>query len=432
MTPARPSQTPARAHARPGQPARRRLGLGLLLLGLASLASLGHAQTPPAPGIALGITLNRTSYLFNQPSDPIQVKINLANVSGAERLVTKGLTATPLHLQLVFTDPAGRLIATTQQTTGGPDAPPAPTLLVGDQYVQVEAIEHLAAGGGVTVPVADAKAFYGLPQAGFYSVKAYVSFATYPAVYRTEPDGTEFARLDTATFAGVLESNRVPFALTTDADGDGYAFPVPDSRISPQTVADCNDANPAVHPGAPEVPDGIDNDCNAATLDDTVPPTLTTPAVTVNATSPAGAVVPYTVTVTDNVDPHPTLSCSPPSGALFPIGLTTVTCVATDQAGNVRTQPFSVTVTSGTTQIDALIAKVNGLTGVSTKLKTDLIGKLTDAKTKLAQNKLADACQKLTDFITKVNAESGKGLTVAQANELRTDATRIKAVLGCP
>jgi len=75
---------------------------------------------------------------------------------------------------------------------------------------------------------------------------------------------------------------------------------------------------------------------------------------------------------------------------------------------------------------------VQGLAGVSTKLKNDLIGKLTDAKTKIAQGKLADACQKLTDFLTKINAESGKGLTVAQANDLRADALFIKKVLGCP
>ena len=99
----------------------------------------------------------------------------------------------------------------------------------------------------------------------------------------------------------------------------------------------------------------------------------------------------------------------------------------------VRAMP-TVTLTAATapTLLDALIAKVQGLPGVTTKLKNDLIGKLTDAKTKIAQGKPADACLKLTDFLTKVNAESGKGLTVAQANDLRADALFIKTVLGCP
>jgi len=40
-------------------------------------------------------------------------------------------------------------------------------------------------------------------------------------------------------------------ALAADSDGDGY-----DSTI------DCDDANPRVYPGAPEIPDGLDNDCD--------------------------------------------------------------------------------------------------------------------------------------------------------------------------
>ena len=40
------------------------------------------------------------------------------------------------------------------------------------------------------------------------------------------------------------------------------------------------------------------------------------------ATSRSGARVNYTVTATDNVDPNPTVKCTPPSGALFPLGTT--------------------------------------------------------------------------------------------------------------
>ena len=66
---------------------------------------------------------------------------------------------------------------------------------------------------------------------------------------------------------------------------------------------------------------------------DSTPPELTVPAlpVIVDATSPAGAVVTYSVSATDVVDPAPTVACTPPSGTTFAIGNTTVTCTATDR-----------------------------------------------------------------------------------------------------
>ena len=40
----------------------------------------------------------------------------------------------------------------------------------------------------------------------------------------------------------------------------------------------------------------------------------------------------------------PTVACSPPSGSLFPIGVTTVTCTAVDGAGLTDVETFTVTV----------------------------------------------------------------------------------------
>lgn len=83
---------------------------------------------------------------------------------------------------------------------------------------------------------------------------------------------------------------------------------------------------------------------------DTIPPVLTMPAdITAEATSPAGAVVSYPLpTVTDDADPAPAVSCSPVSGSTFPLGVTTVTCTATDASGNSSNGTFKVNVVDTT------------------------------------------------------------------------------------
>jgi hypothetical protein len=79
---------------------------------------------------------------------------------------------------------------------------------------------------------------------------------------------------------------------------------------------------------------------------DTTPPVLKLPGtVSAIATSRNGARVSYTVTASDNVDPAPKVKCDPPSGALFALGKTTVTCKATDASGNSSTGTFVVKVT---------------------------------------------------------------------------------------
>jgi hypothetical protein len=78
---------------------------------------------------------------------------------------------------------------------------------------------------------------------------------------------------------------------------------------------------------------------------DTTPPALTLPApISVVADATATAVVTYTATAADTVSGSITPACTPPSGARFLIGTTTVTCVARDAAGNERRGSFTVTV----------------------------------------------------------------------------------------
>jgi hypothetical protein len=78
---------------------------------------------------------------------------------------------------------------------------------------------------------------------------------------------------------------------------------------------------------------------------DTTPPVVTVPAdMIAEATGPSGAVVTFTATAQDNVDGAITPTCSPTSGSTFPVGSTTVTCSATDKAGNTGRASFHVTV----------------------------------------------------------------------------------------
>jgi hypothetical protein len=69
-------------------------------------------------------------------------------------------------------------------------------------------------------------------------------------------------------------------------------------------------------------------------VNDVTPPTVVVDDKTVEATSPAGAVITYPATAVDNVDGPLTPTCVPPPGSTFPLGATTVTCTATDAAGN--------------------------------------------------------------------------------------------------
>jgi hypothetical protein len=78
---------------------------------------------------------------------------------------------------------------------------------------------------------------------------------------------------------------------------------------------------------------------------DTVPPVVTCPANIVQPTDAGqcSAVVSYVVGAIDNCS-TPSVVCVPASGSVFPKGVTTVSCTATDGAGNAATCGFNVTV----------------------------------------------------------------------------------------
>jgi len=81
---------------------------------------------------------------------------------------------------------------------------------------------------------------------------------------------------------------------------------------------------------------------------DLTPPSFTSTPADVTASAAPGAptaVVTYATPVASDDSNTPTVTCVPPSGSEFPIGITTVVCTATNADGLTATTSFTVTVT---------------------------------------------------------------------------------------
>jgi len=105
------------------------------------------------------------------------------------------------------------------------------------------------------------------------------------------------------------------------------------------------------------------------TVVDTQPPSIACPSnitAVVPGASDTCATVSYAAPVaTDNCQGVGVI-CTPPSGTCFPLGTTTVTCVATDSSGNTASCGFTVTVFDACLQDDgdpSRVVLVNSLTG---------------------------------------------------------------------
>lgn len=107
---------------------------------------------------------------------------------------------------------------------------------------------------------------------------------------------------------------------------------------------------------------------STVTVTDTTGPAITVPdAVTVEATSGAGAIATFTATAVDLVDGARPVHCVPPSGSQFALGDTAVGCAASDTRGNDSSAGFTVHVVDTTAPTiaphDAVVATATSAAG---------------------------------------------------------------------
>ena len=113
---------------------------------------------------------------------------------------------------------------------------------------------------------------------------------------------------------------------------------------------------------------------------DTTGPSLALPiSVVVEATSPLGAAAAYAASATDVVSGTVPTVCAPVSGSGFALGLTVVSCSATDGAGNVSTGEFPVIVRDATAPVASItLPSADALLSTSptavTVHATDIVG----------------------------------------------------------
>jgi hypothetical protein len=135
------------------------------------------------------------------------------------------------------------------------------------------------------------------------------------------------------TYASPMVSDNCPgMGSPTCSPASGSTFPVGTTTVT-CTVSDAM---------------GNTASCTfTVTVVDNQPPAITCSAnITVtNTLNLLGATVSFTVTATDNC-PGVTTTCVPASGSFFPIGISTVSCTATDVGGLSASCQFTVTVTA--------------------------------------------------------------------------------------
>jgi lysophospholipase L1-like esterase len=351
--------------------------------GINAVVQTIHAVSPNTRILLLGILPRGES-----PSDPVRAEIQQVNsmISG----LADGTNVIYLDLSALFLRPDGTIPAGLLQAadfihpdTEGyqlmADAVQAPI----DALLGLPAPDPTTYGGPILVDVpSDQTAEAADSRGALLSYPLPLAFDALdpnPVFTSSPPRGTVMP-LGTTTVTCVAtdrygHSASTTFAVTVDPDVPPGLQSIPSDQVveatsrfgavvtfALPTATDPSDPNVqvlCVPPSGSTFPlgttevtctatDQVGNVARATfTIDvrDTTPPAINAPNLVVEATGPTGALVDFTsLQVTDLVDPAPVVQLSQPSGSLFPIGTTPVTCTAMDRSGNASSATFLVAV----------------------------------------------------------------------------------------
>lgn len=82
-------------------------------------------------------------------------------------------------------------------------------------------------------------------------------------------------------------------------------------------------------------------------------------------------------------------------------------------------------------KLNDLITQIQGF-NLAHGIANSLVVKLQNDLKSVTAGNFSTACSELSAFISEVQAQSGKALTVAQADQLVSEANQVRAALGCP